>query len=144
MENFTIVKYDTLEQIFAVDLNRVPVVSTDRHISRKEQAKLARELFKKLGIKGLSVTTPNYSMASVVEVKVPTYRLEPGDYVLEGEDYENRSYSDMPEDVPAKRKHLKHWNAVKKIDAILLRAFPQHDDRSDLQSDYHDNCWSVN
>ncbi len=135
---------ETFKAIEKVDLAKVPVISTDRGIRRKEQARLARELFKKLGIKGLSVTTPNYSMAQCVDVRVPTLPIEPGDYLLNGLDYKMRTYADMPASVPAKIKHLAHWEAVKKIDAILLKAFPAHNDRSDYSSDYFDSCWTVN
>lgn len=135
---------NTFEQIDAVKLERVPIMARDRSIPRKDQAKLARELFKKLGIQGLSVTTPNYSMAQGVDVRVPEIPREPGDYLFEGVDYNNHCFSDMPEAVPARAKHLKRWQAIRKIDAILKLAFPNHDDRSDSQSDYFDSCWSVN
>ena len=29
-----------------------------------------------------------------------------------------------------------------KVQQILARAFPKHDDRSDIMTDYHDRCWS--
>lgn len=128
--------------------NMVPIMATERCIPRKQQAALARKLFKALALRGLSVTTPNYSMASTVEVSAP--QIEPeGDgstwYIgPDGTDYRNHSYSDMPPEVPAKAASLAHHEAVKKIDAILLEAFPGHDNRSELVSDYFDYCWSVN
>src|ERR1700692_4286223 len=61
----------TQRQIALVDLKSVPVVATERSMPRKEQARLARQLFKKLGIKGVSFTTPQHSMASMVDVSVP-------------------------------------------------------------------------
>lgn len=134
---------DVLTQIFSVNLDNIPVMTRDRFIPRKEQAKLARELFKRLGIKGVSVTAPNYSMAQSVDVKVPTFLLEPNDFIFEGINHENLCFSDMPDRVPAKMKHLANWNAKNRIEEILLKAFPNHNDRSDLQSDYFDYKWSI-
>jgi hypothetical protein len=48
----------------------IPVISREDDIPRKEQARLTRELFANLGLKGISVTTPNYSMASGVHIHV--------------------------------------------------------------------------
>ena len=135
---------ETIEKIESIKLERVPVVCRDRCIARKEQAKLARQLFKRLGIDGLSVTTPRYSIARVVDVAVPREPHLDGDYMLDGVNYENYSYGDMPETVPARAKHMRHHNACLKLGAILLKAFPCHDDRSDSQSDYFDSCWSIN
>ena len=135
---------NTFEQIDAVKLDRVPIMSRDRSIPRKEQASLARFLFKKLRIQGLSVTTPRYSMANCVDVRVPELPRDAADYLFEGVDYHNYSFSDMPEAVPARAKHARRWQAIRKVDAILKLAFPNHDDRSDSQTDYFDNPWSVN
>lgn len=117
-------------------------VCRDRHIPRKEQATLARKLFKSLGLAGISVTTPNYSMASTVDVAIPSLPHESGDYLLAGVNYENNSYSDMPDAVPCKAKMLARSAATRKVQEILARAFPQHDDRSDSMTDYFDSCWS--
>ena len=126
-------------KIASVDLSAVPVVCRDRHISRKEQARLARELFKRLGFKSISVTTPNYSMASSVDVCVPH---EPKPDMTGFEQFEHCTYSDMPNDVPIKAAMLRRSAAVQKIDAILDAAFPAHNNRSDYQTDYFDYCWS--
>ncbi len=114
-----------------VDLAKVPVMSDDRHIERKVQAALARKLFKQLGIPGVSVTTPNYSMASVVDVAIPTRN----DYTVRRED----GGFDFQED-PAARANTE---AERKIETILAIAFPKHDDRSDSMTDYYDSCWSI-
>ena len=134
---------NTLEQIFSVNLEKVPVMTRDRFIPRKEQARLCRELFKRLGIKGVSVTAPNYSMAQSVDVSLPGYMGDDSEYVFDGINYRGQCFSDMPDQVPAKIRNRTHWNAAKKVDEILLRAFPAHDDRSDLQSDYFNYKWSV-
>jgi len=117
----------------------IPVMTTDRHIPRKEQARLARELFKKLGLKGISVTTPSYSMASSVDVRVPTITKTEADY---GE-HKHACFSDMPDTVPAKMKNTLEWEAKKHVQHILTLAFPKHDDRSDYQSDHFDSKWSL-
>lgn len=153
---------ETITAIMSVNLDAVPVVTRDRFISRKDQAKLARDLFKRLGIKGVSVTAPRYSMARSVDVNVPRLPTTQADYLLvcptchdpvgvgscptchgDGRDYSNDTFSDMPDAVPAKLKHRTHWNALQKVEAILLRAFPNHDDRSDYQTDYFNYKWSV-
>ena len=113
-----------------VDLLRVPVMATDRHMPRIEQAKAARQLFKQLGIKMMSVTTPKYSMASVVEIRL-----------VKRTDYTRDAMGDIDyfNDPAVQANHA----VSAKIGAILARAFPKHDDRSDSQSDYFDSCWSI-
>lgn len=124
-------------------IDNVPVMATDRFIPRKEQAALARKLFKSLGLRGISVTTPNYSMASSVYVTLPELPREDSDFEFNGHNYQNESWSDMPNDVPAKAKTAARNEASRKVGAILEIAFPNHDDRSDYQSDYFDSCWSI-
>ena len=126
--------------IHAVDIAALPEMSTDRCIPRKEQAALCRQLLKRLGIKGVSVTVPMHANAQAVEVRIP-YEEHPG--WLGFEQWENASYGDMPDDVPAKARMLRQWAAREKLSKVLLAAFPAHNDRSDLQSDYFDYCWSV-
>lgn len=119
------------EALARVDILAVPVMSRDRHISRKEQAKLARELFKRLGLCGISVTAPNYSMAQSVDVKPPRRR----DYKLD----DNGQVENYLLDPAGKANQV----ARQRLDAVLLAAFPRHEDRSDTQSDYFDYCWSI-
>jgi len=130
--------------IMNVDLACVPVVSNDRSMPRKARSAAARKLLRQLGIKGVSVTAPNYSMAHTVDVRPANYPLPEGAFLLDGVDYQHRTYSDMPGTVPAKALHLARWEACKKLETILLKAFPNHDDRSDYQTDYFDHCWSIN
>ena len=118
----------------AVDLNKVPVMTKDRSIARKEQARLLRELLKSLKIKGVSVTAPNYSMAQSVDVSLPR-RL---DYMKD--DGSLPPYA-LNEWCPARRANIK---AREQFNALLAKAFPNHDNRSDSQSDYFDYCWSLN
>lgn len=129
----------TFDQILAVDITQVPVMSRDRSIPRKEQAALARQLMKRLGIKGVSITTPNYSMAQSVDVCLPS---EPPADMTGYEQYQYSSFADMPDDVPIKAREVRRNIARNKLDLILEAAFPQHDNRSDYQSDHFDYCWS--
>ena len=114
----------------AIVLGALPIMSTDRSIPRKEQAKLARMLFKQLGLKGISVRAPNYSQAQSVDVRLP-----------KREDYERDQAGciDWPNDPAA----IANNAAEKRVREILNRAFPNHDDRSDSQSDHFNYCWSV-
>lgn len=130
----------TIDRIMATDTARVPVMTTDRCIRRKEQARLARELFKRLGLKGISVTAPNYSMASSVHVRLPNGAAPDWRGF---EQYEQATYSQMPDNVPAKQQMLAKHGAALALEKILDAAFPAHVDRSDYQSDYFDYRWSV-
>ena len=126
----------------SVDLSAVPVMTTDRHIPRKDQAKLARELFKRLGLKGISVTTPNYSMAQSVEVSVPRLGIHVENMWPHGGANYHASGADVHDSqkCPACVKNRENEKQVEKIIGI---AFPNHDDRSESQSDYFDYCWSI-
>lgn len=118
-------------QIEAVDLATVPAVCTDRRIPRKQQAALARKLLRSLGVAGISVTTPTYSMAQSVEVCVPRR----GDYTVRHPD----GGVDWQHDPAARANNA----AVAKVEAILAKAFPNHDNRSDGMTDHFDYKWSM-
>ena len=107
-----------------IELDEIPVMSNDRSIPRKEQAALARQLVKSLGISEVRFTVPVYSMASSVYVRFPK-RYDVQDLTASECDARARN-----------------WNAEQKIGAILDTAFPNHKDRSDSQSDHFDFCWS--
>lgn len=113
----------------STSLLAVPVLGLPRSIPRKEQALAARKLFKQLGLPHISVTTPNYSMAQSVDVQYPRRRDVPldefGTYVMGSpEAQENQA-------------------AREKLEQIIHRAFPNHGDKSDHQSDYFDYKWSI-
>lgn len=114
-----------------IDLDSVFPITLDRHCGRKETARLARKVMKLHGIKGISITAPNYSMAQSVDVSMPRRQ----DYSI----FECYDRIDFVNDPAAQANGA----AAKKIEAILAKAFPNHDDRSELQSDYHDYKWSV-
>ena len=111
-----------------IDLATVHVVCTERSIGRKFQAALTRQLFAKLGIRGISVTAPNYSMAQSIEVILP-----------KREDFTLHSLADYMND-PAR---VANHQAREKVQAIIARAFPNHDDRSNGQTDHYDFKWSI-
>lgn len=129
IDNRTLAAKRLHEALDMVNLATVPVVSTDRHITRKEQAAAARKLFRSLGLKGISITAPNYSMAHSVDVSP----LKRDDYVFD-------SFGMVIEGDEARAANSA---ASRKIEAILAAAFPNHDDRSDSQSDHFDFCWSI-
>jgi hypothetical protein len=52
----------------------VPVVCDDRDVTQKEQAALARRLFKTLGLKKIRVRVQTYSMGFGVDVRLPMAR----------------------------------------------------------------------
>lgn len=116
-----------------------------RSATRKERAAKVRELFRSMGLKGISVTAPNYSMAQSIDIRFKV--------------------SDSPwHDSPHERKHRQideedrvnwngygtqcpwcheEWEAHKKLETIILTAFPDLDNRSDSQTDYFDYCLSI-
>lgn len=132
---------DLYDRLAAIDTDAIPVVCTDRHIPRKQQAALARGLFKQFGLRGISVTTPNYSMAQTVQIAVPRIDDDLHDRSKwpHFHDYSDPSRSEATR-CPACRERSA---AVAKVEKILAIAFPKHDDRSDSQSDYFDYCWSM-
>lgn len=119
------------ERLARIDITDIPVITMDRQISRKQQAVLARELFRRLGLKGVSVTAPNYSMAQTVNVDPPRRR----DHILD----DHGMIKDYATDSAAQANEA----ARTRLGAILLAAFPQHDNRSDAQSDDFDSKWSI-
>jgi len=113
-----------------IDLATVPVMTTDRRLPRKEQAKLTRQLFRRLGLRGISVTCPNYSMAHSVEVRL-----------LKREDYTRDASGEI--EWMTDPAAVANGAARRRVMDILGRAFPEHGDRSDMMTDYFDFCWSV-
>lgn len=107
-----------------------PVVNPAiRRESRKVKAAEIRKVLKSMGIKGISVTAPNYSMASSVHIKIP--RASDHDRGAVGHEFHTCPLC------------MQHTRAERKIAEIILAAFPDLDDRSDSQSDYHDNPLSI-
>ncbi len=113
-----------------IPLQAVPVLSTDRNLPRKLQAKLARDLFKQFGLRGVSVTAPSYANAQSVHVSIPRRR----DYLL-------TQRGMVSETCPVGKANS---DAQILTEKFLLAAFPNSDNRSDGQSDHYDYRWTVN
>lgn len=135
-----------LEAVLAkIDVAAIPVSIIPRTTTRKDFAVATRALFKSLGISRtlISVTAPNYSMASSIHIAPVTLDRESDDYILDGVNYNHHSYSDMPPNVPARKKHQRANVVRNKITEIMNHTFINMHDRSDSQSDYFDYCWNV-
>lgn len=135
---------DTQKKILSIDPTEVPVMTHDRSIARKQRAVLVRTLFKRLGIKGVSVTCPNYSMARSVDIHIGSSLGTAEDYNFEGVNYSQKAFSEMPDKTPIKIKHNALIETRRHLEKIILAAFPAHFDRSDSMTDYFDNPWSIN
>lgn len=119
-------------QLAAVRLSDVPVVYAVRSgTTRKELAKLTRQLFSRLGLRGISVRAPNYSMAQSIDITLPGRR----DFVTD----QWGMAVDWANDPAA----MANREAERKVHAIMARAFPNHDNRSDSQTDYFDYKYSI-
>lgn len=112
---------------------------------RKEWAKQVRKLLKSLNIKGVSVTTPNYSMASTIQIRVeygPEFSKDHQPVHEAGEIRERRNTTYRGS------VHFCPYCSVRKdvhdkLEQIILAAFPDLDDRSDSISDYYNYCLSI-
>ena len=116
----------TIEHIIALPLPGIRDGNL-RHKPRKEWAGAVRGLLKEFGVEGVSVTTPSYSMASSVYISIPSIE-----------------HDHMPDQWARDCEHCQLKQAAEtKLEAILLAAFPDMDDRSDTQTDYFDYCFSI-
>lgn len=132
--------HPTVEAIENLKLEDVPTLLRDRYAPRKQQAVAARTLFRQLGLKGISVTVPVYSMACSVHVRIPKV---PTNSEMHQEWEQLWLQGKQGESVMAKVREREH-KAELKLMEILNRAFPNHVDRSDAQSDHFDYRWSIN
>ncbi len=110
-----------------------------RQWPRKEWAEEIRSLLKYLGIKGISVTAPNYSMASSINIRLPAM---PTEYAPEHEDLHYKLWCKGKAGIECP-DCARRQEAKKKLAAIILAAFPDLADRSDLQSDHFDYCFTI-
>ncbi len=132
---------DWLDQLKSIDpAELAPYPNQVRHESLKIIAGAIRTLFRHLGIPGLSVTAPRYSMAQAVQVSAEfdlehDYTRWPhqhGECCKEGHTEETRCPS-----------CAKLALAQEKLTKIILTVYPDLDDRSDSQSDYFDYRFSI-
>jgi len=106
-----------------------------RQRTRKEWAAEIRNLLKRLGISHISVTAPNYSMAQSVNIRTPQFIPWEGEHK---ELHDKIGYSNACD-------ICKRENAAKrKLEEIILAAFPDLEDRSNSQIDHFDYCLSIN
>lgn len=131
--------HPTLLLIETTNLDAVPQFLLDRSASRKVQAAAARALFKQLGLKGISVTAPNYSMAQAVHIHLPHTEVTPELQAAYHQACRTRAQAIAAYGQLRQREYA----AEQKLEAILAKAFPNHLDRSDSQSDHFDFCWSI-
>lgn len=113
-----------------------------RHQNRKEQAQNVRKLFRDMRISDVSVTTPSYSMAQSIQISIPS-DVPAHDSVhaaAEIESQKDADYKGMVHYCPfcKQRKETRDH-----IQAIVLAAFPDLNDRSDIQSDYFNYRLSI-
>lgn len=101
-----------------------------RRQERKEWAKAVRKLMKDMGLVGVSVTTPSYSMASSIEVRLPEAAAHERGW-QSGHDFAT---------CPTCQQRNR---AERRIVDIIVAAFPDMRDRSDYQSDYFDFALSI-
>jgi hypothetical protein len=102
---------------------------------RKERAAKVRKLFKSLGIKGVSVTAPSYSMAQAIHIRLPydSYHEHATHYTFD--EAQQRMVSNCP--ICAKKNA-----ADRHLEAIILAAYPDLEDRNDPMTDYYNYCLS--
>lgn len=106
---------------------KTPTSHSDiRYESRKYIAGAIRGLLKGLGIKGISVTAPVYSMAQAIDIRVPD--------TCEHDSMEARRACPV-----CQNRNL----AVRRIEELILAAYPDLDDRSDSMSDHYDYKLSI-
>ena len=113
-----------------------PTGQAMRHAPLKEQSKAVRGLLKSMRLTGVSVTTPTYSMASSISISLPHERHDHREI-----DERGGAYQPYGVTCPLCAHRIA---AEKKIEKIILAAFPDLDDRSEYVSDYFDYCLSIN
>ena len=127
-----------------VQLAAIPVYRLDRCAPRTEQARQARELFRRLGVRGVSVTAPGYSQAHSVNVRLPRPGDDEHDPTRWPYDHSRCCGQQAGHEESTRCPACAQEDATRrKVEAILYAAFPNHRDRSEVQTDYFDFCWSI-
>jgi hypothetical protein len=130
-----------LEQI--INTPSPAFVANIRDLTRKEQSAKVRAAFKALGLTGISVTTPNYSMASSIQISLPRTDWETHEPIhtpLEAIERQKDEYNGMVQVCPVCKES---WMAHVAIERIILAMFPDMDNRSDSQTDYSDFAFTI-
>ena len=131
--------HPTLLAIESLELDDVQPFLLPRSTPRKMQAVAARSLFKQLGLKDISVTTPTWSMASSVIVRLPRM---PWTQEIQDE-WTDAFQGGHQEGTTLGQLRSRGHRIDQKLQAILDKAFPQHVDRSNPIEDRFDSCWSI-
>lgn len=126
-------------KIDSIELDNLHPASHDR-LFLSEFAKALRVELRNLGINSrmVGVQVPNYSLASCIDVAVPNVTPE----------YDFRTIRNLSEEEQQKyfaaRQALDNTRhkACRKMSQIILRLFPECDDRSDMMTDYFDARFS--
>lgn len=124
----------SISSIESAPLNSSPVVGMLRHEERKDIAANIRKLFKRLGIVGVSVTVPRYSMAQSVDLSLPKSpdEIHPG----HEHDWREHEFATCPACQRSQR-------AQQHLEEVILSYFPDLNDRSDSMTDYFDYRLSI-
>jgi hypothetical protein len=87
-----------------------------RQESRKARAAAIRSLFKRLGLKGISVTAPNYSMAQSVDITFPVRHCT------------NEVHQDYSKNLTDCADCTRVQEAKHHLETIILGAYPDLDE----------------
>lgn len=127
---------DTIQAILDAEPSRVVYTHIQRYDPRTETAKQVRRTLRAMGIRGVRVTTPRYSMAQGLDIA-----FAGDDHTPDACGQWDSVYREHDRDCPRFwRWHL----ADQRIEALLIRAFPNLDNRSDSQTDYFDAYFHIN
>ena len=122
---------DTIASIEAATVPASPVSTTARSAGQKERTAMIRQALKASGVRGVSVTMATGSMCYWTHVRAE------GVPHAQGTDWNAHEARQCP-------VCLRNQAADKKLTALILAAFPDLGDRSDLQSDHFDFVFTVN
>lgn len=112
----------------AIEAAPTPVIRDAlRSKGRRARAQAIRALLKDLRIPAVSVTAPSYSMAQSIDIALPRVSHE----------HCGTEYRDCPR---CQRRYV----ARERLEKLILAAYPDLNDRSDLMTDHFDYCLSIN
>ncbi len=136
---------EVLNQIETANIPDV-VNANMRSNTRKDWAVAVRSLLKQIGISHISVTTPVYSMAQSIHISTPRFYEWTGAHETRHAEIDDQE-RDNSEWI-GYGNHCEYCKATaqakRKLQAIILAAYPDLDDRSDMQSDHFNYCLSIN
>lgn len=127
---------DGLSGIFAADLSKLPAPRNIRRDGQKPRTAAIRQLFRTIGLTGVSVTMSRGSMCYWTYVRIVDAPRCTTDHLAEYHETCTTSQRTCPmcRRIKAARRRLNY---------VILTAFPDLGDRSDLHSDYHDFMYTL-